>query len=299
MRILIALGGNALLRRGEDPDIETQRRNVEVATEAIAGAAREHTLVITHGNGPQVGYLAMQSEAAGADTPLDVLGAESEGLIGYLLEQSLRNRLTGREVATLLTQVVVDPNDPAFVNPTKPVGPVYSKAQAAQLARTRGWTMVRDGEVFRRAVPSPRPLGIVELRAIELLVEAGVTVICVGGGGIPVVIDDVGRIRGTEAVIDKDRTAGLLAHLLAAEMFVMLTDVAAVEDRWGTPDAQPIRRTSSSELGALHFEPGSMGPKVEAARTFVEATGRPAAIGAMEDLDAIVRGTAGTIVAPG
>jgi carbamate kinase len=298
VRIVVALGGNALLRRGEPAEAAVQRRNVEAAARAVAGLAAEHQVVVTHGNGPQVGLLALQSEAyRDVDAyPLDVLGAESEGMIGYLLEQALSNELIGRDIATLLTQVVVDPRDPAFTRPTKPVGPVYAEADARRLAAARGWTVAPDGTHYRRVVPSPDPQDVVELRTIRLLVDAGVVVICVGGGGIPVVVDEAGGLRGVEAVIDKDLSAALLARLLNAGFLLMLTDVAAVERGWGEPGAEPIRRTSPAELRSLGFASGSMGPKVEAACRFVEATGAAAGIGALADAAAIVRGEAGTVV---
>jgi carbamate kinase len=300
MRIVIALGGNALLRRGEPADAKTQRANVAAAVRSVAQVAATHRVVLTHGNGPQVGLLALQAEAY-PDVPaypLDVLGAETEGMIGYLLEQALSRELPQRQIATLLTQVVIDPADPAFVHPTKPVGPVYAEDEARRLARERGWSVAPDGDGFRRVVPSPEPRDIVELGTIRLLVEAGMIVICVGGGGVPVVVDEAGGLRGVEAVIDKDLSAALLARLLRFDFLLMLTDVAAVERAFGTPAAEPIRRATPAELRALDFAPGSMGPKVEAACRFVEATGGTAAIGALTDAAAIVRGEAGTIVMP-
>ena len=255
---------------------------------------------MTHGNGPQVGLLALQAAAyAGVRPyPLDVLGAESEGMIGYLLGQSLTNALRGRQVAAVLTQVVVDRRDPAFERPTKPIGPVYEEAEARRLAAERGFAIAPDGGHFRRVVASPEPLAIVEIDVLRLLVDHGVLVVCVGGGGIPVVLDDDGAWRGVEAVIDKDLSAALLARLLEADFLLMLTDVASVERDWGTAKARPIRRAAPEELRALRFAAGSMGPKLEAACRFVEATGGRAAIGALEDAAAVVRGEAGTLVAP-
>lgn len=299
VRIVAALGGNALLRRGEPPEAATQRRHVAEAVRALAALADAHELVVTHGNGPQVGLLALQA-AAYRDVvpyPLDVLGAESEGMIGYLLEQAFRNELPGRPAATLLTQIVVDPADPAFAHPSKPIGPVYSEPDARRLAAERGWAIARDGESFRRVVASPEPLQIVELEAIRLLVAAGVLVICSGGGGIPVVVDDGGALYGIEAVIDKDLSAALLARLLEADALLLLTDVAVVERDWGTPEAAPIRQATPAELRALPFASGSMAPKVEAACRFVEAGGRFAAIGALGEAPAILRGESGTVVA--
>jgi carbamate kinase len=298
MRIVVALGGNALLRREQPLEAHVQRANVEEAVRSIAELAQEHELVVTHGNGPQVGLLALQSASYGTvgPYPLDVLGAESEGMIGYLLEQALTNALRSRRVATLLTQVIVDPFDPAFDEPSKPIGPVYPEEEARQLADERGWTVAEDGSHFRRVVPSPEPQTIVECETIRLLVEAGVLVVCLGGGGIPVLADQHGALRGVEAVIDKDLSAGLLAAQLEADFLLMLTDIPAVQREWGTPKAQPIRLASPDELRALTFAPGSMRPKVEAACRFVEATGAGAAIGALADAAAIVNGQAGTLI---
>jgi len=298
--MVVALGGNALLRRGQPMEVETQRANVQVATKAVAELAQEHQVVLTHGNGPQVGLLALQSESYRQvrSYPLDVLGAESEGMIGYLLELGLENELPGRNVATLLTQTVVDDRDPAFGNPTKPVGPVYSRADAEELAIQRGWTVAPDGSGYRRVVPSPEPRDILELRTIRTLLDAGVLVICAGGGGIPVAVDRAGGIRGKEAVIDKDLAACLLARLLEADLLLLLTDVSAVQLDWGTAAAQPIDRTTPRELRDHVFAAGSMGPKVEAACRFAER-GRVAAIGALEDAARIVRGEAGTTIVPG
>jgi carbamate kinase len=298
LKLVVALGGNALLRRGEKPTAEAQRGHARDAMAAVAELARHHDVVLTHGNGPQVGLLALQASAYTdvAPYPLDVLGAETEGMIGYVLEQELENLLPGRSVVTVLTQVVVDPADPGFARPTKPIGPVYTEEQARRLAAERGWSIAPDNEHFRRVVASPQPLRIVELRAIELLVESGALVVCAGGGGIPVMLDERGHLHGVEAVIDKDLAAELLARDLGADYLLMLTDVDAVIAGWGTPDAHPIRHTTPSELRALEFASGSMGPKVDAACRFVEATGGTAAIGALEDAAAILAGTAGTTV---
>jgi carbamate kinase len=300
VRAVIALGGNALLRRGEPPDDERQRRNIAAAASAVARIAREHAVVVTHGNGPQVGLLALQAEAYDPRRAqsLDVLGAQTEGMIGYLIEQELRNRLPGRQVATLLTQVAVDACDPAFAKPTKPIGPVYSKQQAERLAGERGWNVAPDGDAYRRVVPSPAPQRIIELETIRLLLEAGVLVVCAGGGGIPVVETPSGGLRGIEAVIDKDRAAALLASALAADALLLLTDVDAVYADWGAPGARPLRRVTPDEIRRHTFEPGSMGPKVEAACRFVEATGGTAGIGSLEDAEAILAGRSGTIVQP-
>lgn len=299
-RVLVALGGNALLHRGEPLEASVQQKNVERAVRSIAALAAEQDIVITHGYGPQVGLLALQAAAYTKvkPYPLDILGAESEGMIGYLLEQGgLRNALPGRATATLLTQVIVDADDPAFHQPTKPVGPTYDRAEARRVAAELGWTVAPDGGYFRRVVPSPQPREIVELSTIRLLVEAGVVVICTGGGGIPVVADN-GVLHGVEAVIDKDLSAALLAANLGADSLLMLTDVAAVKRDWGTKRARTISRATPAELRSLEFETASMALKIEAACRFVEATGGSAAIGALEDAAAIVRGEAGTCIGP-
>jgi carbamate kinase len=300
MRIVIALGGNALLRPREPMTAERQRANVKRAVAALlplfdAG----HQLVITHGNGPQVGLLALQAAAGPQDAayPLDMLNAESEGMVGYLIEQELNNALPrGRLVATLLTQVVVDPRDPAFHHPTKPIGPVYEEAEAARLSQARGWTISDVGHGWRRLVASPRPLQILEGRVVELLASQGVTVICAGGGGIPVCERSDGTLVGLEAVIDKDLASALLAIDVGADVLAIVTDVDAVYAGWGTPEQQPIRRATPEALAGSEFAAGSMGPKVRAACEFVERTGKPAAIGSIDDTAALVRGEAGTIV---
>ncbi|MGZ8782283.1 MAG: carbamate kinase [Gaiellaceae bacterium] len=299
MRVVVALGGNALLRRGEAAEAATQRAHVLEAASALAAVASAHELVITHGNGPQVGLLALEADAykAVAPYPLDILGAESQGMIGYLLVQALHGELPEREVVALLTQVLVDENDVAFTCPTKPIGPVYSEQEARELAAARGWAVARDGAHFRRVVASPEPKGIVELRAIERLVAAGSIVVCAGGGGIPVAAGPTG-LRGVEEVIDKDLTAALLAEELGAEQLIMLTDVPHVERDWGSADATPINATTPTDLRALSFPAGSMGPKVEAACRFVERTGGEAVIGALTDLAALAAGEAGTRVLP-
>jgi len=299
MRVVVALGGNALLRRGEPMTAENQRANVRRAAEALAPVAQEHQLVISHGNGPQVGLLALQA-AAGLDVesfPLDVLGAETEGMIGYMIEQELGNLLPFEvPFATLLTMVEVDPHDPAFQNPTKPIGAVYTEEDARRLAKERGWTVAKDGENWRRVVASPLPKRIFEIRPVRWLLEKGTIVICAGGGGIPTVYGEGGKLQGVEAVIDKDRAASLLAQQLEADFLVMATDVSAVVANWGRPDARAIRRASPSAIGRLDFDTGSMGPKVEAARDFSERTGKNAAIGALDDIPRILRGEAGTLV---
>jgi carbamate kinase len=281
MLVVAALGGNALLRRGEAPSIAGQRRNLAAAADALAAIARQHALVITHGNGPQIGQLALH--AAGDET-LDVLGAQSEGLIGYMIEEELSRRLPERDIVALLTRVIVDPRDPAFAHPTKPIGPVYRAADAPALARGRGWTMMPDGDGQRRAVASPAPLRIVEQRAIALLTDAGT--------------NHDGAMRGVEAVIDKDLAAALLARELAADFLLLLTDVPAVYADWPHPARAPITEATPDQLRSRRFAAGSMAPKVEAACRFVAATGGRAAIGALADAANILRGAAGTVVVP-
>jgi len=303
-RIVVALGGNALLRRGEAPSAEAQRHNLREATGGLAQLARTNSLVITHGNGPQVGLLAMQSEAFSDATPLplDVLGAQTQGMIGYMIEDELRDALDGElEVATLLTQVVVEADDPAFENPTKPIGPVYDEAAARVLAKQRGWAVARDGEYWRRVVASPLPQRILEIRSLRVLLDAEIVVICAGGGGIPVVADELGGWRGVEAVVDKDLSAALLADQLDADALLLLTDVDAVYRDWGSDRARPIRSTTPEALSAISFAAGSMGPKVAAACRFVDAGrhdrdagDRVAWIGALGDAAAMLRHEAGT-----
>ena len=293
MLIVVALGGNALLRRGEPRTAENQRANVARAASVLAGLVGEgHSIVITHGNGPQVGLLALQAAATpdGGTFPLDVLDAESAGMIGYVIEQELGNLLRNRLFATLLTQVKVDPRDPAFARPTKPIGPVYDEATARRLAAERGWQIAPDGDKWRRVVPAPRPLEILEASVISFLTERNVIVICTGGGGVPVVEGTDGSLRGVEAVIDKDLASSLLARQLKADMLLMLTDVDAVYADYGTPQARALRRVVTTEISGRNFPAGSMGPKVGAAVEFAEATGKPAAIRKLDDALAIVRG---------
>lgn len=298
MRIVVALGGNALLRRGEPMTAENQRANIRRAAAVLAElVAAGHSLVITHGNGPQVGLLALQAAASpDAPFPLDVLDAESAGMIGYVLQQELGNVIKDRLFATLLTQVKVDPVDPAFDKPTKPIGPVYDETTARKLAAERGWKIAPDNDKWRRVVPSPKPLEILERHVLAFLIERGVTVICAGGGGIPVVELANGGIAGVEAVIDKDLASSLLARQVDADMLLLLTDVDAVYVDWGTPDAHPLGHVLASNLSGKDFPPGSMGPKVTAAIEFAEATGRPAAIGRLEDAVNIVAGKQGTLI---
>lgn len=301
MRIVVALGGNALLARGERPDADVQEANVRRAVAALAPLAAEHELVITHGNGPQVGVLAMQSAADPRLTtpyPFDVLGAQTQGMIGYWLLQALQNRLPGRQVAAILNQTLVSAADPAFERPTKFVGEVYAEHEARRLAVERGWTVREDVGGWRRAVGSPRPQRVVETPLIRTLLGTGAVVVCAGGGGVPVVRDDLGELTGIEAVVDKDLTSAVLAEALDADMLLVLTDVPAVMRGFGTPDEAAIHRETPAGLRRLELPDGSMGPKVDAVCRFVEVTGGTAAIGALEDVAAIVAGTAGTIVTP-
>jgi carbamate kinase len=299
VRVVGALGGNALLERGETPDASIQQHHILRAVEALAPLSRAHDLVITHGNGPQVGLLALESDQDPVLTrayPLDVLGAQTQGMIGYWLAQALHNAVPTRAFAALVCQTVVRVDDPALAQPSKFVGQVYDQARAEKLAQERGWDIRRDGSAWRRVVPSPVPHEIVELAVIQRLLDGGTGVICAGGGGIPVVRGTDGRLHGIEAVIDKDRTAALLAELLGADALLLLTDVAAVEVGYGTPSARAIHHTSVAELRGYEFPAGSMGPKVEAACDFVQATGNMAAIGKLEDTPALLLGSTGTII---
>jgi carbamate kinase len=305
VRVVVALGGNALLRRGQPLAAENQRANAREACRALAPLAREHELVISHGNGPQVGLLALQGSAYTAvDTyPLDILGAQTEGMIGYLIQQELGNELPfDVRLASLLTLVEVDAADPAFGDPTKPIGPIYEKEEADRLAAEKGWTFKPDGTSHRRVVPSPAPKRIFGLEPVRWLLEQGCVVICAGGGGIPVMYTDEPvpagrRLTGVEAVIDKDLASALLASDLGAEALLIVTDVDAVYSAWGTPEQRAIRRATPAALESSEFAEGSMGPKVRAACMFVEQTGGFAAIGSITDTEALLRGERGTVVA--
>jgi carbamate kinase len=301
MLVVTALGGNALLRRGEAMTAENQRRNVRIAAEALAPVANQHQLVIGHGNGPQVGLLALQGAAYDkVETyPFDVLGAQTEGMIGYMIEQELGNLLPfERPFATLLTMIEVDPEDPGFTNPTKFIGPVYSKEDADRLASEKQWVFKQDGDKWRRVVASPMPKRIFELRPIKWLLEHNAVVIAAGGGGIPTMYEKGKnrKLTGVECVIDKDFASELLARELNADLFIMLTDADAVYVDWGKPTQKAIRTASPDALSALSFPAGSMGPKVDAASRFANATGKKAAIGALSDLSGIIAGTMGTTV---
>jgi len=293
----VALGGNALLKRGQPLTAENQRRNVAIAAEALAPLAHDYQLVISHGNGPQVGLLSLQSAAYEEveEYPLDILGAQTEGMIGYMIEQELGNLLPMEEpLATILTMVEVDPEDPAFDNPTKPIGPVYSEQEAKTLAKQKGWSVAPDGEYWRRVVASPEPQRIFEMRPIHWLLENGTTVICAGGGGIPTVYKPDGTLEGVEVVVDKDRASALLAFELDAGLLILATDTDGVYLDWGTEDARRIERVTPEQIEQYEFEEGSMKPKVEAACGFVRRSGGRAVIGSLTDMQGMVAGTAGT-----
>ncbi|AIL63394.1 MULTISPECIES: carbamate kinase [Pseudomonas] len=300
MRIVVALGGNALLRRGEPMTADNQRANIRIATEQIAKIHPGNELVIAHGNGPQVGLLSLQAQSYKPDEayPLDVLGAETEGMIGYIIEQELGNLLAFEvPFATLLTQVEVDGKDPAFQKPSKPIGPVYAKEDAERLAAEKGWAIAPDGDKFRRVVASPRPKRIFEIRPIKWLLEKGTVVICAGGGGIPTIYDQSGKVlSGVEAVIDKDLCSSLLAQQLEADLLVIATDVDGAYIDWGKPTQKAVAEAHPDELERLGFAAGSMGPKVQAACEFARETGKVAVIGSLADIEGIVQGTKGTRV---
>jgi carbamate kinase len=299
VRVVVALGGNALLRRDQPVTVEDQRATVARACDHLAALAGDHELVVSHGNGPQIGLLAADDAAHGAGArPLDVLGAETQGMLGYLIEQALVNRLpVEHPVATVLTMVEVDPADPAWAHPTKPIGPLLDPDEAADLARRQGWSFHPEGGRLRRVVASPAPHRIVEERQIRTLLDAGCVVVCAGGGGVPTIRDDAGLLRGVEAVVDKDLASALLARHLLADLFVMATDVAAVHLGHGTPAERSIVAAHPGAIVPEHLAElgeGSMRPKVVAACDFARATGRPAVIGALDDIEGLVAGTAGT-----
>jgi carbamate kinase len=300
MRIVAALGGNALLERGEPPESRIQEDHVIKAVAGLAPLAAAHELVITHGNGPQVGMLAVESARDPVLTrpyPFDVLGAQTQGMIGYWLTMALQNELPGRQVSCVISRTLVRADDPAFAHPDKFVGPVYDEQHARVLAATQGWQVRKDGTRWRRVVPSPEPVELIDLPAIRTLLDTGAIVICSGGGGIPVAADGQGRRHGVEAVVDKDLAAAILAIALRADALLLLTDVAAVQDDYGTPRSRPIGRATPAWMRSRVFPAGSMGPKVEAACRFAEATGKPAAIGRLTDAWELLDGRTGTIIA--
>jgi carbamate kinase len=299
MRVVVALGGNALLQRGQELNAENQRENIRMAAAELAAVHARHELIIAHGNGPQVGLLALMDAAYSPAQvfPLDILGAETGGMIGYMIEQELGNMVPPDDhIVTVLTQTLVDPADPAFQEPTKPVGPVYDRQEAERLCSEKGWSVAVDGQYYRRVVPSPAPLRIIEIEAIRLLVENGIVVICAGGGGIPTAYDAEGKLHGVEAVIDKDLASGLLARDLDADRFIMLTDVSHVYEDFETPSQRAIRSAHPDYLESRPFASGSMGPKIAAACEFVRTTGQASSIGQLSDLLKILRGEAGTVI---
>lgn len=301
MRIVIALGGNALLKRGEPMHYEVQQANVRMACQQIAKVLPGNELIITHGNGPQVGLIALQQNAY-TDVPmypLDAIGAESVGMIGYMIARELTNVVPRSiTVTNVLTQTEIDPNDPAFKQPTKPIGPIYTKEEAERLSQTNGWTMASDNDKFRRVVASPNPQRILGLSALKTLIENGHLVVCCGGGGVPVYFDQKGQLIGAEAVIDKDLASSLLAISVNADLFVIATDVDGVYTDWGKPSQSLIRQIDATSLRKLTFAPGSMAPKVEAACRFVEKTGKAAIIGALDQIEKVIDGKSGTLVHP-
>ncbi|AIU68036.1 carbamate kinase [Vibrio coralliilyticus] len=298
--VVVALGGNALLRRGEPLEAEVQRQNIEIAVKTISEIAQEYNVVLVHGNGPQVGLLALQGleYKKVAPYPLDVLGSETQGMIGYMLMQEFKNQMPNINATCMLTQMTVDPNDPAFADPTKPIGPIYEEAEARELAEKYHWTIKPDGQHFRRVVPSPQPTGIIEHEAITKLIDEGHLVICTGGGGIPVKKEN-GKLVGVEAVIDKDMSAAFLAKQLNADALLILTDADAVYLDWGKPTQHALRSTNPTELAQYQFDAGSMGPKIEASCEFVKQGGKVVGIGSLEDGLRILQGTAGTNITKG
>ena len=297
MRIVIALGGNALLRRGEEMTAENQRENIRIAAKVLAPIIEKHEVVISHGNGPQVGLLSLQSAAYKEveGYPLDILGAQTQGMIGYMIEQELGNHLPVEiPIASILTMVEIDPEDPAFSNPTKPIGPIYDEKEARDLAKLKGWNIKQDGDYWRRVVPSPEPHRIFQLRPIHWLLEKGTVVICAGGGGIPTSYKDNGKLEGVEVVIDKDRASSLLAFELEADLLIMATDTDGVYLDWGGDSEKIISKTTPEEISKYSFDKGSMGPKVEAACSFVERSGQRAVIGSLKDIEKMVSGISGT-----
>lgn len=299
MLTVVALGGNALLQREDKPDAVIQRHHIRAAAASLAPLAAQDQLLICHGNGPQIGLLAMESAddpALSSPYPLDALGAQTQGMIGYWLAQELHNAGVARPVITVVTQTLVDATDPAFATPSKFIGRVYPRAEAERLAEQHDWTIRADGSSWRRVVPSPRPLGIVEQGCVQSLLETGAVVICAGGGGAPVTRDGAGSLKGVEAVVDKDYVSARIALDLGAQRLLILTDVSAVMRDFGTSDASAITRLSVDQAAALHFPNGSMGPKVDACVQFTKTSRRPSAIGSLTEAAAVLRGEAGTTI---
>jgi len=298
MLIVIALGGNALLKRGEKMDAGVMEENIKAAVAALAPLARDNQLLITHGNGPQIGLLAMQSAtyAGAAPYPMDVLGAETEGMIGYLIARELHNQISGKNIVTLLTQTIVNSSGPAYDSPSKFVGPVFSREQAKTIGNERHWTFKPDGGDYRRVVPSPEPCSILEMPVIRQLIKANVIVVCAGGGGIPVAHDQYGKLHGVEAVVDKDLASAWLAMELQADVLMMLTDVDGVYANWGTPQQHLLEKVTVGELEKYRFPQGSMAPKIEAACRFVRCEGAMAFVGKLEDAGKLLDHKAGTCI---
>lgn len=298
MRVVVALGGNAILRRGEPMSVANQRASIAVACGPLARIAQRHELVVSHGNGPQVGLLALQAAAYDhvSEYPFDVLGAQTEGMLGYLIEQELGNRIgNDRVIATLVTRTVVDPQDPAFHGPSKFVGPVYTEIESMAISAERGWVMKADGDYFRRVVPSPTPLRILETKPIEWMLREGGVVICAGGGGVPTTFDSIDDVMsGVEAVIDKDLASAVLARDLHADLLVIATDVEGVFLDWRGDDEQMILAAHPAAVDPDDFAAGSMGPKVRAAVQFAQETSGTAVIGSLNQIDELLDGRAGT-----
>ena len=300
MRVVIALGGNAILQRGEPLECEIQRKNIRTAAASIARIVRDHQVILTHGNGPQVGLLSLMNDSYKEVTPypLDILGAQTQGMIGAIFEQELRNQLSDKNICTISTQTLVDPKDSAFLNPDKFVGPVYNREESQRvLEENPEWTIKQDGDYYRRVVPSPEPKEILEIESLKQILDSGdTTLICGGGGGVPVYRNSFGELEGVEAVIDKDRATRLLAEGLNADAFLILTDINAVATNFGHPESKNIRTATPDAMDEFDFASGSMGPKVEAVVKFVRNTGNMAAIGSLEQAAEILTSDSGTII---
>lgn len=295
--IVVAIGGNALLQRGELMSCQNQQKSISQTAISLAKLAKDYRLVVVHGNGPQVGLLSLQNDAY-ADCPsypFDVLGAETQGMIGYLIQQGLNAAIKDSFTTTVLTRIVVDPNDPAITNPTKFIGPVYTEQQAKILAEDNNWVIKPDGVHWRRVVPSPKPIEVLEIKAIKDLLAQDHLVICGGGGGAPVIEKD-GAYQGFEAVIDKDMTAALIAEEVGADHLLILTDGDYVCLNWNQDDEQRLEQVTAKELSQYHFPAGSMGPKVDACCQFVENTGGIGHIGDLSKAFEIMREQTGTHV---